>query len=119
MLGSDAVTSPATWLNDDALNTNLTRRHQALSGFFGLTPSNGAGTSTYNAYRARSIAFSPSMLPRQDSATPGTPSAVPCDVGATLAASSVMEYNRCRRPTCMAPTDCRWWQRSDGVRRTD
>ena len=87
VLGSDAVASPATWLNDEALHTNLTLRHAALSGFVGLTPSNGAGTARYDAYRTRLLAFSPSVLPRLDSATPGTPSAVPCDVVATRAAS--------------------------------
>ena len=60
------------WMKD---RKGLTLRHAALNGFFGLTPSNGAGTARYNAYRARLVDFSPSMLPQLDSATPGTPSA--------------------------------------------
>ena len=87
VFGSDAVSSSGTWLGDDRLSSDTALRHKVLRGFFGMAPSNGAGTPRYEAYRDRFVQFSPTVLPRIDTATPGTASAVACDVGATLAAS--------------------------------
>ena len=91
VFGSDAVTSPGTWLGDDAeggLASDMALRDDVLRGYFGLTPSNGQGTPRYSAYRERLVKHSAAALPRLSTVVrTASDAAAPCDVAATLATS--------------------------------
>ena len=90
VFGSDAVTSPGTWLGDDengGLAANATLRNEVFRGFFGLTPSNGLGTARYAAYRQRLVTYSQANLPKLATAVLTGSDTASCDVAATLASS--------------------------------
>ena len=75
-LGSDAVASAGTWESDPILAADMATRHAVLKGFFGLVPSNGAGTPEYAAFRERYERFASRVLPTLADAGTCDPTAI-------------------------------------------
>ena len=59
-LGSDAVSSPATWLTDGVLS-DLHERDEVMRGYVGLTPGRDRQTAAHTAYTARILARAPTL----------------------------------------------------------